>query len=446
MAKLKEKIGYALGDAAAGGITWKVMSIAFPLFFTNVFGLTIADTATLMLIARMFDVVTDPLMGTLADRTQSRWGTYRPWLIFGAVPLGLVFALMLDTPDFGPTGKRIWAYTLYLLMMVVYTAVNVPYGSLLGVMTEDDNEKNQFSAFRMVGAYAMGFVTLLSFPYLQKLVGGTPQHQYAVLGALFGLIAAAGTLACGLLTRERHKPVRADKFSLKPFADLFRNRPWVILTFIGISMNFFNGFRYAVAGYLFEYCLHGDVTVSGLIINYTVFMTFGELTCMVFGGVSPAFTRWVGSKRMAFIWASAICVVVSVLFFFIPMNPKYIWMMVAAVVLTSVGIGLYSPLLWSMYADVADYATEKNGSSSTGLIFSSGTMSQKFGTAISGSLVALLLGLAGLVSGTDAAGQTIVTITDTDAVCRMIWLLFSIFPAAIALIMIGLLYIYPIKK
>ena len=446
MAKLKEKIGYALGDAAAGGITWKVMSIAFPLFFTNVFGLTIADTATLMLIARMFDVVTDPLMGTLADRTQSRWGTYRPWLICGAVPLGLVFALMLYTPDFGPTGKRIWAYTLYLLMMVVYTAVNVPYGSLLGVMTEDDNEKNQFSAFRMVGAYAMGFVTLLSFPYLQKLVGGTPQHQYAVLGALFGLIAAAGTLACGLLTRERHKPVRADKFSLKPFADLFRNRPWVILTFIGISMNFFNGFRYAVAGYLFEYCLHGDVTVSGLIINYTVFMTFGELTCMVFGGVSPTFTRWVGSKRMAFIWASAICVVVSVLFFFIPMNPKYIWMMVAAVVLTSVGIGLYSPLLWSMYADVADYATEKNGSSSTGLIFSSGTMSQKFGTAISGSLVALLLGLAGLVSGTDAAGQTIVTITDTDAVCRMIWLLFSIFPAAIALIMIGLLYIYPIKK
>ena len=446
MAKLKEKIGYALGDAAAGGITWKVMSIAFPLFFTNVFGLTIADTATLMLIARMFDVVTDPLMGTLADRTQSRWGTYRPWLIFGAVPLGLVFALLLYTPDFGPTGKRIWAYTLYLLMMVVYTAVNVPYGSLLGVMTEDDNEKNQFSSFRMVGAYAMGFVTLLSFPYLQKLVGGTPQHQYAVLGAFFGFIAAAGTLACGLLTRERHKPVRADKFSLKPFADLFRNRPWVILTFIGISMNFFNGFRYAVAGYLFEYCLHGDVTVSGLIINYTVFMTFGELTCMVFGGVSPAFTRWVGSKRMAFIWAAAICVVVSVFFFFIPMNPKYIWMMVAAVVLTSVGIGLYSPLLWSMYADVADYATEKNGSSSTGLIFSSGTMSQKFGTAISGSLVALFLGLAGLVSGTDVTGQTVVTITDADAVCRMIWLLFSIFPAAIAVIIIGLLYIYPIKK
>lgn len=444
---LREKIGYALGDAAAGGITWKVMSIAFPLFFTNVFGLTIADTATLMLIARMFDVVTDPLMGSLADRTQTRWGTYRPWLLFGAVPLGLVFALLLYTPDFGPVGKRIWAYSLYLLMMVVYTAVNVPYGSLLGVMTDDDNEKNQFSSFRMVGAYAMGFVTLLSFPYLQKMVGGTPQHQYAVLGAFFGAVAAIGTLACGLLTKERLKPVRAEKFSLKPFGDLFRNKPWIYLTLIGIGMNFFNGFRYAVAGYMFEYCLHGEITLSGLIINYTVFMTFGELTCMVFGGVSPAFTKWIGSKRKAFKAAVILSGVASLGYFFIPMDPSYIWLMILTVVVTSVGVGLFSPLLWSMYADVADYATEKNGTSSTGLIFSSGTMAQKFGTAISGSLVALFLGIAGFMSGTDeATGQTVVTITDMDSVKEMIWALFSVFPAVITAIMVVLLHLYPIKK
>ena len=437
MASLKEKIGYALGDAAAGGITWKVMSIAFPLFFTNVFGLTVADTATLMLVARMFDVVTDPLMGSLADRTQSRWGTYRPWLIF---------ALLLYTPDFGPVGKRIYAYTLYLLMMAVYTAVNVPYGSLLGVMTADDNEKNQFSSFRMVGAYAMGFITLLSFPYLQKLVGGSEQHQYAVLGASLGAVATIMTLACGLLTKERLKPVRAEKFSFKPFADLFKNKPWIYLTLIGICTNFFNGFRYAVAGYLMEYCLHGDVTVSGLIINYTVFMTFGEVTCMIFGGLSPKFTEWVGSKRKAFSIAAIICAITSVAFFFVPMDPAYIWVLIAIVVLTSVGVGLYSPLLWSMYADVADYATEKNGTSSTGLIFSSGTMAQKFGTAISGSLVALLLGIAGFYSGTDANGQTVVTITDMESVRSMTWALFSIFPAVIVMIMLWLLYKYPIKK
>ena len=445
--KLSEKLGYALGDAAAGGITWKIMSIAFPLFFTNVFGLSFADAATLMLIARMFDVVTDPLMGSLADRTQSRWGTYRPWLIFGAVPLGLVFALLLYTPDLGPVGKRVWAYSLYLLMMAVYTAVNVPYGSLLGVMTADDNEKNQFSSYRMVGAYAMGFVTLLSFPYLQKLVGGTEAHQYAVLGVFFGVLAAVGTLACGLLTRERLKPVRAEKFSFKQFGDLFKNKPWIILTLIGICTNFFNGFRYAVAGYMITYCLGGDVTVSGLIINYTVFMTFGELTCMIFGGLSPKFTRWVGSKRKAFVWAAVICAVFSIAFFFVPMNPNYIWVMIALVVLTSVGVGLYSPLLWSMYADVADYATEKNGTSSTGLIFSSGTMAQKFGTAISGSLVALFLGLAGASMTTDVMGNTIVDPASiTQSVLTMIWSLFSLFPAVIALLMVLLIRLYPIKK
>ena len=447
MATLKEKIGYALGDAAAGGITWKIMSIAFPLFFTNVFGLSFADAATLMLIARMFDVVTDPLMGSLADRTQSRWGTYRPWLIFGAVPLGLIFALLLYTPDFGPVGKRVWAYSLYLLMMAVYTAVNVPYGSLLGVMTPDDNEKNQFSSYRMVGAYAMGFVTLLSFPYLQKMVGGSEQHQYAVLGVLFGVLATVGTLACGLLTKERLKPVRAEKFSFKQFADLFKNAPWIYLTLVGICTNFFNGFRYAVAGYMLTYCLGGEITVNGLIINYTVFMTFGELTCMIFGGVSPKFTAWIGSKRKAFIVAALICAVFSICFFFVPMSPKYIWVMIALVVLTSVGVGLYSPLLWSMYADVADYATEKNGTSSTGLIFSSGTMAQKLGTAISGSLVALFLGLAGASMTTDAMGNTIVdSASITLSVLTMIWSLFSLFPAAMALIMVVLIKKYPIKK
>ncbi len=461
MATFKEKIGYALGDAAAGGITWKIMSIAFPLFFTNVFGLTFADAATLMLIARMFDVVTDPMMGSLADRTQSRFGTYRPWLIFGAIPFGLIFALLLYTPDFGPVGKRIWAYSLYLLMMAMYTAVNVPYGSLLGVMTDDDNEKNQFSSFRMVGAYAMGFITLLSFPYLLEFVGGdkevvngverytvaAQQHQYAVIGAFFGIIAAVGTLACGLLTKERLKPVRAEKFSFKPFADLFKNKPWIILTLIGICTNFFNGFRYAVAGYLFEYCLKGDVTVSGLIINYTVFMTFGELTCMIFGGVSPKFTQWMGSKRKAFIVSAIICLVFSIGFFFIPMDKSMIWVMVALVILTSIGIGLYSPLLWSMYADVADYATEKNGTSSTGLIFSSGTMAQKFGTAISGSLVALFLSLAGASMITDEMGNTSVDPASiTDSVLTMVWSLFSLFPAVIALLIIILSWVYPIKK
>lgn len=447
MATLKEKIGYALGDAASGGITWKIMSTAFPLFFTNVFGLSFADAGLLMLIARMFDVVTDPLMGSIADRTQSRWGTYRPWLIWGSIPFGIIFACLLFTPELGPAGKRVWAYTFYLLMMAVYTLVNVPYGSLLGVMTEDDDEKNQFSSYRMVGAYAMGFVTLISFPYLQKWVGGSEAHQYSVLGALLGLVAAVMTLACGLLTKERIKPKRAEKFSTKQYSDLISNKPWIYMTLVAISTNFFNGFRYAAAGYMMTYCLGGDVTIGALIINYTVFMAFGEVTCMIFGGLSPAFTRWVGSKRGAFIWSAILCTVSSVAYFFIPMDPAYIWVMVAVSIITSIGVGLYSPLLWSMYADVSDYATETYGASSTGLIFSSGTMAQKFGSAISGSLIALLLGMAGLISTTDPnTGETVVTITDPESVKTMVWSLFSLFPAVIAALMGFLAYKFPLKK
>lgn len=447
MATLKEKIGYALGDAASGGITWKIMSTAFPLFFTNVFGLSFADAGLLMLIARMFDVVTDPLMGSIADRTQSRWGTYRPWLIWGSIPFGIIFACLLFTPELGPGGKRVWAYTFYLLMMAVYTLVNVPYGSLLGVMTEDDDEKNQFSSYRMVGAYAMGFVTLISFPYLQKWVGGSEAHQYSVLGALLGLVAAVMTLACGLLTKERIKPKRAEKFSTKQYSDLISNKPWIYMTLVAISTNFFNGFRYAAAGYMMTYCLGGDVTIGALIINYTVFMAFGEVTCMIFGGLSPAFTRWVGSKRGAFIWSAILCTVSSVAYFFIPMDPAYIWVMVAVSIITSIGVGLYSPLLWSMYADVSDYATETYGASSTGLIFSSGTMAQKFGSAISGSLIALLLGMAGLISTTDPnTGETVVTITDPESVKTMVWSLFSLFPAVIAALMGFLAYKFPLKK
>ena len=447
MATLKEKIGYALGDAASGGITWKIMSTAFPLFFTNVFGLSFADAGLLMLIARMFDVVTDPLMGSIADRTQSRWGTYRPWLIWGSIPFGIIFACLLFTPELGPGGKRVWAYIFYLLMMAVYTLVNVPYGSLLGVMTEDDDEKNQFSSYRMVGAYAMGFVTLISFPYLQKWVGGSEAHQYSVLGALLGLVAAVMTLACGLLTKERIKPKRAEKFSTKQYSDLISNKPWIYMTLVAISTNFFNGFRYAAAGYMMTYCLGGDVTIGALIINYTVFMAFGEVTCMIFGGLSPAFTRWVGSKRGAFIWSAILCTVSSVAYFFIPMDPAYIWGMVAVSIITSIGVGLYSPLLWSMYADVSDYATETYGASSTGLIFSSGTMAQKFGSAISGSLIALLLGMAGLISTTDPnTGETVVTITDPESVKTMVWSLFSLFPAVIAALMGFLAYKFPLKK
>ena len=181
------------------------------------------------------------------------------------------------------------------------------------------------------------------------------------------------------------------------FVDLVKNKPWVYMTLMAICTNFFNGFRYAVAGYMFTYCMGGDITIGRLIINYTVFMAFGEVTCMIFGGLSPVVAKWLGSKRGAFMFSGIVCFVTSLIFFFIPMDPKYIWVMIGVSILTSAGIGIYSPLVWSMYADVADYATKKNGSI-------------------------------------------------TDSVLQMVWALFSLFPAALALLLILLSYLYPIKK
>ena len=283
--------------------------------------------------------------------------------------------------------------------------------------------------------------------YIQKLIGGTDAHQYTIIGIIFGSLAAVMTLLCGLFTKERIKPKRAEKYSFSQFVNLFKNRPWVYLTLAGLCTNFFNGFRYAVAGYIFSYCLGGNVTLGSFIINFSVFMAFGEVTCMIFGALSPAFTKRVGSKKKSFIIASAICVVFSVAFFFVPMSPRYIWLMIALVVLTSVGVGIYSPLLWSMYADVADYATEKFGTSSTGLIFSSGTMAQKLGGAISGSLIALFLGLAGAEMIRNDVGNLIIDpATVTDSVRTMVWSLFSLIPAVIALAMGWLAFKFPIKK
>lgn len=168
---------------------------------------------------------------------------------------------------------------------------------------------------------------------------------------------------------------------------------------------------------------------------------------MIFGAFAPKFAKWAGSKRKAFLYSSIICFVFSVAFFFIPMDPKYIWLMVALVVLTSVGVGLYSPLLWSMYADVADFATEKFGVSTTGLIFSSGTMAQKLGGAISGSLIALLLGLAGARMIPDEFGNSVLDPASvTESVKTMVWALFSLVPAVIAAFMGWMAYKFPLKK
>ena len=447
--KLIEKIGYGFGDMSSSTF-WKIFSYYLPFFYSNIFGLSLVDAGVLVLVTRIWDAVSDPMMGIIADRTNTRWGKYRPFLLWVAPLFSICGILLFTTPDWNYGAKLIWAYITYIMMMTVYTGINVPYGAMLGVMTDDSNEKTVFSSFRMFFAYGGSFLALFLWEPLTNMLGGYNTKD----GWFWGMVVIASAcfvmfILCFLLTREHLKTVSTVSVG-DDFKSLLSNKPWWLLIGAALCSNLFNTVRGATVAYFFQDIIGPDVSLAFFSISFLfyagLFLGIGEVSNMVGVALCVPIANVLG-KKTTFIFVNAVLVVFSIAFFFVPMDPAYIWVLIAIVILTSIGIGIYSPLLWSMYADVADYATEKNGTSSTGVIFSSGTMSQKFGTAISGSLVALLLGFSGFISGTDPdTGQTIVTITDPVAVNEMIWLLFSIFPAIIACIMIGLLYIYPIKK
>ena len=159
MAKLSEKIGYGFGDMSSS-MFWKIFSYYLPIFYSDIFGLSLVDAGVLMLVTRIWDGVSDPMMGIIADRTKTRWGKYRPYLLWIAAPFSICGILLFTTPDWGYAAKLVWAYVTYILMMTVYTGINVPYGSMLGVMTSDTNEKTVFSSFRMFFAYGGSFIAL----------------------------------------------------------------------------------------------------------------------------------------------------------------------------------------------------------------------------------------------------------------------------------------------
>ncbi len=169
MNRLLEKIGYGMGDMSSN-MFWKVFSYYLPIFYSDIFGLSLAQTASLMFVTRVWDTISDPMMGVIADRTQTRWGKYRPYLLWFALPFAVAGVLLFTTPDWGPSGKVAWAYFTYLLMMTVYTGINVPYASMLGVLTHDSDEKTVFSSYRMFFAYGGSFIALFAWEDRKSVV------------------------------------------------------------------------------------------------------------------------------------------------------------------------------------------------------------------------------------------------------------------------------------
>jgi glycoside/pentoside/hexuronide:cation symporter, GPH family len=419
-AKLSEKIGYGFGDMSSS-MFWKIFSYYLPFFYSNIFGLSLAHAGTLLLVTKLYDAISDPVMGLIADRTCTRWGKYRPYLLWIALPFAIAGILAFYTPQTDNyTFKHIYAYVTYILMMTVYTAINVPYGAMLGVVTDDSREKSVFSSFRMFFAFIGSFISMGIFEPLLRLrssIMGTLPEKWTIADSapldwtialtVIGTICAILFFLTFAMTREHvtesemakaeetHKEEKRNSI-MEDLKALFCNAPWWLLLGGGISLLLFNCIRGGAAAYYFA-----DVLGVKAIYTLAIFLTVGEISQLVGVVVTVPVSEKIGKK------ATFIAVLVAITVFaaavaLLPETPAGMWMLMAAQILICIAIGISSPLLWSMFADVADYSEYKNGSASTGLIFSSSSMAQKFGAAFGSAIVLWVLMAFGYDNAKDA--------------------------------------------
>lgn len=451
MLRLSEKIGYGLGDMASSTF-WKIFTAYLPFFYAQVFHLSLTATGVLMLVTRIWDAVSDPMMGIVADRTQTRWGKYRPYLLWVALPFAVAGVLLFTDPGMGETGKTVWAFATYILMMTVYTAINVPYGSMLGVMTDDSDEKTVFSSYRMFFAYGGSFIILAVWEPLCKGLGqllGSPSAQAAYLNPsawqaamiVVGLYVAVLFVLTFLLTRE-HIQTQPKQTSVgADLRSLLHNSPWWILLGGVLTMNFFNAIRYSAIPFFFASVVPADAELNFLSWHFLFyagfFLAVGEVANMAGVACTPALTRRFG-KKTSFIASLLIIAVLCSLFFFIPTHTATgYWLMLAVQVAFCILTGVISPLIWSMYADISDYAELKFHTASTGLIFSSSSMAQKFGGALGGAGVMWLLQAFGYDTAEGVVHQT------PEAIEGIRYLM-SFIPAAIAIVSALFIAAYPL--
>lgn len=441
MDNLKRKIGYGLGDMSSS-MFWKIFSYYLPIFYSDIFSLSLSATATLMLVTRIWDTISDPMMGVIADRTHTRWGTYRPYILWMALPFAVAGILLFTTPSLTETGRLVYAYATYILMMTVYTAINVPYGSMLAVITDNSDEKTVYSSFRMFFAYAGSFIALFSWEPLCRLF---QSHASTATSWQLAMVVISGVclllfVLCFMMIRETVTTQKVNSIG-NDFKHLLTNSPWWLLTIAAMCTNLFCTVRGATVAYYFKYYIgeNAHIQIGGcwsFLFFAGLFLAVGEVSNML--GVllaTPLSLR--SGKKPTFIGASIALSILSCVFFFIPITNAGLLTMLVLQILISIATGIVSPLIWSMYADVADFSKARYGTSSTGLIFSSGSMAQKFGGAVAGSAVLWLFDAFGLVP--NAATQT------AQALLGM-QLTMSFIPAAIALVMVVIVVAYPLSR
>lgn len=395
-----EKFGYGLGDCASN-LFWMSFVYFQINFYTDVFGLTAAAVATMLLITRVWDMATDIIVGMTADRTKTRWGKFRPYLLWLAVPFGIMSVLTFTTPDFGHTGKLIYAYVTLTLMMLVYSGINIPYGALMGVISPDSQQRTSVASWRFSFAFIGGMVVAAcTQPLIAYFGKGNQVVGYEATMAVYALAAVIMFLLCFASTKERVQPVKEKNASTwSDLKDLGSNVPWLILCLLGIAGVCFVAIRGAAIIYYFKYYM-GDLTIApfgitlqlGGVTGVGLFILVNTILSLIGTFLIQYVTPFTGRKK-AYIGCMLISAAALAASYFV--RPDQLVLLYGYHVVYSILTGPTSALLWAMFADTADYSEWKTGRRATGLVFSASGMSNKFGWAIGGTLAAALLAIYG---------------------------------------------------
>jgi len=421
----KEKIGYGLGDTASHFV-WDMVGFWILIFYTDTFGISAAAAGTIMLIARFWDMASDPIMGIISDRTNTRWGKFRPYILWMALPYSILAVLAFSTPNFSETGKIFYAGITYILLMTVFTAINLPYSSLGAVMTSDSYERAGLNSYRFIFAFVGQFIVSGTALYLANYFGkgdSAKGYQYTLI--LFSIISFILFMITFSTTRERVQPPKKQENSLKEdFKNLMKNKPWLILFFVGIISFVMFAMQNLSIAYYFKYYIGKEENVQ-------LFNVIGTVALIVAIPASKPLSEKFG-KRNVFLASSLLSGFFFCLLYIPGMNDTFL--IYTFNILAKMTYAPAVPLLWTMLADTADYSEWKSGRRATGLTFSAATFAQKAGWGIGGALAGWLL----------AAFNFVPNVEQTDTAITGIKLMISVFPGILYMSCSILLFFYSI--
>lgn len=384
----KEKVGYSLGDTASHFV-WDMVGFWLLFFYTDIYGISAAAAGTIMLIARFWDMAIDPVIGVVSDRTNTRWGKFRPYILFGAIPYAVLAILTFTTPDFGEVGKIIYAGATYVLLMTAYAFINLPYSALGAVMSSDTYERAGLNTYRFIAGFIGQFiVTGLALTLANYFGGGDKAQGFQYTVFLFAGLSLVFFFITFQTTKERVQPPKEQKNSLKEdISNLFKNKAWVILATVGIVSFIMFAMQNAAIAYYFKYYL-------GREDNVQLFNVIGTVALIVALPLSKPLAKRFGNKNV-FIGSSLI----SGLFFILIYLPGVTDITTIYVfnIIAKMAYAPAVPLLWTMIADSADYGEWKSGRRSTGLYFSAAVFAQKAGWGIGAAIAGWILTISHFV-------------------------------------------------